>query len=127
MDEKKEVEMAPDELKLLIEENQFLKYWLLSLNGFKMTDEEHEGKYEELWNNIALAPKLEASEKVLPEEFDFYFKLFDTGIQNFGIKCFEAMANTDPVLLGTGINALVQYVYNASNKIAELEKKNKGE
>ena len=98
--------MNPDDLKLLIEQNEYLKYWLKSLNGIQMSDEDTEVNYEELWNNVALRKKIPLAEPT-PEAIEFYFNLFSCGVDNFGGQCFASMAKTDPGALGYGIYCLL--------------------
>ena len=52
-----EPKMTTEELKLLIEQNEYLKYWLKSLNGIPMSDEE-DYDYMDLWNKVALRKKV---------------------------------------------------------------------
>lgn len=101
-----EPKMTTEELKLLIEQNEYLKYWLKSLNGIPMSDEE-DYDYMDLWNKVALRKKVDMG-KTTPEAIEFYFNLFSCGIDNFGGQCFAHMAKTDPGALGYGINCLLE-------------------
>ena len=112
MAEDKGPKMNPDDLKLLIEQNEYLKYWLKSLNGISMLSED-DLNYEELWNNIALEKKVDFNEPSV-DDTAFYFNLFSTGLENFGLSCFTKMAETDPGALGYGIACLIKILSDNS-------------
>ena len=113
MEENKGPKMNPDDLKLLIEENEYLKYWLKTINSIPMITEDDGIDYMELWNNIALEKKIDFNEPK-PEDSAFYFNLFSTGLENFGLGCFAKMAETDPGALGYGVACLIKILSDSS-------------
>ena len=120
MEENKGPEMNPDDLKLLIEQNEYLKYWLKTLNGIPMTSEDEGIDFIELWNNIALAKKVDFEEPSA-ENAAFYFNLFSVGLENFGLGCFASMAETDPGALGYGVACLVKILSDSSRDVEETQ------
>ena len=120
MKENKEIEMNPDDLKLLIEQNEYLKYWLKTLNGIPMLTEDEGIDFMELWNNISLEKKIDFEEPK-PEAAAFYFNLFSTGLDNFGLGAFARMAETDPGALGYGIACLIKILSDNSRDIEETQ------
>lgn len=101
----KEPEMSPEELQLLIEQNEYLKLWVKCLNGIPMNDVKNYD-YLSLYNNIALKKKIEI-DKPTSEAIGFYFNLFSCGLDNFGAECISKMAETDPGALAYGIECLL--------------------
>ena len=77
-----EPEMAPEDLKNLIETNQMLKYCLRIMNRIPLGDKWADGTeikdedldYMELYNNVALQQKVDAGE-VNGKSIAFYFQL----------------------------------------------------
>lgn len=113
MEENKEPQMSPEELQLLIDQNEYLKLWVKCLNGIPMNDEKNYD-YLNLYNNIALKKKIEISEPTL-EAVEFYFQLFSCGLDNFGADCIVKMAETDPGALAYGISSLL-YILSENSK-----------
>ena len=102
---KEEAKMAPEDLKLLIEQNQFLKYCLRIMNHIPLGSYKDENgnvteikdedlNYEELWNNVALKKRVDVGE-VTGDAISFYFSLLSLGYDNFGVDFFIAMAESE--------------------------------
>ena len=114
MEENKEPQMSPEELQLLIDQNEYLKLWVKCLNGIPMNDSKNYD-YLSLYNNIALRKVIKIDE-VTPEAIEFYFNLFSCGLDNFGADCIAKMAETDPGALAYGISCLIELLSeNAKN------------
>ena len=120
MEDNKEIEMKPDDLKLLIEQNEYLKYWLKTLNGIPMSSEDEGIDFMELWNNVALEKKVDFDEPDA-NSAAFYFNLFSTGLENFGLGAFAKMAETDPGALGYGVACLIKILSDSSRDVEELQ------
>lgn len=96
-----EAKMSPDDLKLLIEENEILKYVLKVMNHIPLNDKYEDGteviekdiNYEELWNRVSLNKKLDIG-KQAPEAISLYYQILTCGYDNFGIKFFDEMATS---------------------------------
>lgn len=106
MEENKEPQMSPEELQLLIDQNEYLKLWVKCLNGIPMNDSKNYD-YLSLYNNISLRKIIKVNE-VTPEAIEFYFNLFSCGLDNFGADCIAKMAETDPGALAYGISCLIE-------------------
>lgn len=113
MEENKEPQMSPEELQLLIDQNEYLKLWVKCLNGIPMNDPKNYD-YLKLYNNIALKKVIKIDEPT-PEAVEFYFQLFSCGLDNFGAECISKMAETDPGALAYGISSLL-YILSENSK-----------
>lgn len=95
--EKKEPEMKPSDLQLLIEKNKILQYCLRIMNRLSLNEKDEDYikdedlDYMELWNKISLEKKVEVGE-VTGQAIGFYFDLLSTGYDNFGATFFRRMA-----------------------------------
>lgn len=96
-EEKKEAEMTPEELKLLIEKNEQLKLCLRVMNDLSLNEEDEDYvkdedlDFIELWNQVSLQKKIDPGE-VSGQAIAFYFNLLSTGYDNFGAMFFKHMA-----------------------------------
>lgn len=96
------VEMNPEDLKLLIEENEMLKHELKVMNSIPLSNRYSNGEevdedtinYQELWSNVALSKRIDAGEPNV-DLLTFYFKLLSDGYDNFGLNFFIKMANSE--------------------------------
>lgn len=94
---KKEAEMTPEELKLLIEKNEQLKLCLRIMNDLSLNEKDEDYvkdedlDYIELWNQVSLQKKIDPGE-VSGSAIAFYFNLLSTGYDNFGAMFFKHMA-----------------------------------
>lgn len=93
-EESKGPEMNPEDLKTLINENELIKVCLRVMNDLdaKVSEDEIEPDYMELWNNIALNKKIEI-EGLNAGMLDYYYQLMHCGYDNFGIDFFRHMSS----------------------------------
>lgn len=123
---KKGPEMNPDDLELLIEQNEFLKYVLKAMNDIPMYDsnETVEPNYMELWDKVALNKKIEIPKpenaQIAYESFKFYFNVFTTGYDSFGVDFFRHLASQEnyPFLV-TGIMSILNYLSEETRDISD--------
>ena len=96
-EDKKEPEMKPSDLQLLIEKNKILQYCLRIMNNLSLNEKDEDYikdedlDYMELWNQISLDKKVEVGD-VTGQAVGFYFDLLSTGYDNFGAMFFKHMA-----------------------------------
>lgn len=99
-EENKNLEMTPEDLKLLIEQNTFLQHVLRIMNNLSLDPDTAEEKnkgpidYMELWNNVALKKKVELGDSS-SDAIAFYFQLMSTGYDNFGMEFFIEMSKNE--------------------------------
>lgn len=114
-----EAKMKPEDLKLLIQENEMLKHCLKVMNKIPLNDESVTD-YMELWNNVALTKKEEIGE-VSGEAIMFYFQLLSLGYDNFGIEFFKRMVDSEnDVYLFYALKCFIDYM----SSYTENEKNN---
>lgn len=95
-EENKNLEMSPEDLSLLIEQNTFLQHALRIMNNLSLDPDEAEKEnkgpidYMKLWDNVALTKKVDLG-KTSSDAIAFYFQLMTTGYDNFGIDFFTKM------------------------------------
>lgn len=92
-DKKEEPSMSPEDLKLLIDQNEYIKMCLKVMNDIPLMDETPVD-YMELWNKVSLQKKVDAGD-VNPDAIAFYFQLLSTGYDNFGAMFFHHFANSE--------------------------------
>ena len=85
--------MNPEDVGLLVEQNEYIKHCLKIMNDIPLSDETPVD-YEELWNKVALNKKIDAGD-VSSEAIAFYFNLLTTGYDNFGTMFFYHFANSE--------------------------------
>jgi hypothetical protein len=118
MEENNEVKMNPEDLKLLIEQNEYLKYVLKIMNDIPL-DDETEVDYQELWNKVSLTKNIDPGE-VNSDAIYFYYMLLSTGLDNFGEGFIRHMSNTanEPYLayaIKCLLAAMTQYEENSNS------------
>ena len=125
-EEKKEAEMTPEELKLLIEKNEQLKLCLRIMNDLSLNPEDEDYvkdediDFMELWNQISLQKKIDPGE-VSGQAIAFYFNLLSTGYDNFGAMFFKHMAEgPNAPYLYYAIKCFIEYM----TQISEPNKEN---
>lgn len=79
-------EMTPEELKLALEQNDYLKLNLKIMNDLPLIEPEGESEpdYNKLAANVSLNKKLESVVEYTPESMSFYYGLISNGYDCFG-------------------------------------------
>ena len=114
--EEKGLEMNPEELKLLIEQNTMLQYCLKIMNDIPLSDETPVD-YMELWNKVSLQKKIDPGE-VTGEAIAFYFQLLSTGYDNFGAMFFYHMAQSENAsILFYALKCFIEYMSDFQEEI----------
>lgn len=126
-------EMAPEDLKNLIETNQMLKYCLRIMNRIPLGDKWADGTeikdedldYMELYNNVALQQKVDAGE-VNGKSIAFYFQLLSMGYDNFGAMFFYNMFDSENVsYLIYALKCFIDYMSDFTEKEIKEENEDK--
>jgi hypothetical protein len=123
MEEKEQI--SADDLKLLIEENQYLRYCLKVMNGISALEEDDNIDYLELYNRIALNKKLELPESTI-ESAVFYFSFLSCGIDNFGKEFLDKFRENDSNwnILCYAIKSFIDFMSENSKNNEENSAKN---
>lgn len=122
----KELEMNPEDLKLLINQNIILKICLLVMNDINIDKADDESiDFMDLWNKVSLQKKIDAG-KVTPESKSLYYDIFSTGYENFGAMFFNHMSKEENIpYLCHGIISITEALADYSEIIDKLVKENK--
>jgi len=109
--------VSAEDLKLLIEENQYLRYCLKVLNNISVLEGDDNTDYLELYNRIALNKKLVLPESTL-ESALFYFNFLSTGIDNFGKEFLDKFRENDSNwnILCYAIKSFIDFMTENSKK-----------
>lgn len=122
-----DVEMNPNDLKLLLEQNFMLKHCLRVMNKIPLGDswadgtpiKDEEIDYMQIWNTISLNKKIDPGE-VNPDAIGFYFQLMSLGYDNFGSMFFQNMAESENnVYLQYAIKCFLEFMTDLSKKEEE--------
>lgn len=113
--------MSPEDLELLIKQNEMIKLSLLVMNDINLNREDDDDiNYEELWNKVSLQKKVDAG-PVTDEAKAMYYDLFSTGYENFGSMFFYHLAKEENApYLYHGIKSLLQALADYSDMIENL-------
>lgn len=101
MSKNKELEMSPEDLSLLIEQNTFLQHALRIMNKLPLDPDKAEEvnggpiNYLDLWDKVSLNKKTEVGAKPTSDAIAFYFQLLSTGYDNFGTQFFINMIESE--------------------------------
>lgn len=128
-EEKKEAEMTPEDLKVLIETNEQLKLCLRIMNDLSLNEQDEDYvkdtdiDFVELYNQIALQKKIDPG-KVSGPAVEFYYNLISKGYDNFGAMFFKHMAEgPNAPYFYYAIKCFIDHIEKLSFYIEELEKK----
>lgn len=117
MDEIKDVEMTPEDIKTLLDTHYYLQLALKVMNNISLKDET-EQDYMKLWEKVSLEKKYNSIE-YKPEVAQLYYGLISTGYDNFGTKFFERMIQTNPEYL---VEAVVMFIEQLELNAKYIEK-----
>ncbi len=115
-----EPKMNPDDLKLLIEQNEMLKICLKIMNDIPLTDETPVD-YLGLWEKVSLQKKIDPG-VVSGQAIAFYFHLLSTGFDNFGAMFFHHMAKGENAsYLYYAIKCFLEYMSEFQESDEDIE------
>jgi len=90
--------ISAENVKLLIEENQYLRYCLKVMNNISALEDDKNIDFLALYNKIALNKKIELPKNTTENTVQsavFYFEFLSTGIDNFGKEFLDKFREND--------------------------------
>lgn len=121
MEEEKDIEMTPEDMKVFLDTHYYLQLALKVMNGISLKDES-EQDYMKLWEKVSLEKKI-TSVEYKPELAQLYYSLLSTGYDNFGINFFERMIQYNHRYLVEAVIIFIEQLEQNASYIESLEEK----
>lgn len=112
-----------EDLKVLIEQNQYLKYVLKVMNNISLNEADEDIDFMELWNQVALDKKV-ALPETTSDGIALYYGLLTCGLDNMGLKFLDKFRENDSnfAILKCAICSLLDFITENYGESVEKSK-----